>query len=175
MSNNSLDIGLSLIYNLHVMFVFWILLPYLVNLCCPVCQRDSAALIMSEERCPLSPDITSVKSLSTQTNLHHVSYILSHTHSQLLPRKHVAAKHFIFSTALLLVLVNLAATSTQNLQYHCDWADKENLYWRIQYPQKGSLFIVQKNLSLCESIMHHCRCRNSYSSVLHCSTAATDS
>lgn len=64
------------------MFVFWILFPHLVCLCCPVCQGDSTALIMSEERRPLSPDITAVKPLSTQTNLHHVSDILSpHTHS----------------------------------------------------------------------------------------------
>ena len=100
---------LSVLYNLHVMFVFWVLLPYLVCLCCPVCQGDSVALIMSEEHCPLSLDITAVTSLSTQANLHHVSYVLSththtdtdtHTHTQLLPRKHVAEKHFIFNTAL---------------------------------------------------------------------------
>lgn len=49
---------------------------------CPVCQGDSAALIKSEEHCRLSPDIAAVRSLSTQTNLHHVSCILSpRTHS----------------------------------------------------------------------------------------------
>lgn len=69
------------------MFVVRIPLPCLVYLRFPVCQGDSAALKMSEGALSsLSRDITAVKSLSTQTNLQRVSYILS-THSTAAPQE----------------------------------------------------------------------------------------
>ncbi len=70
---------------------------------------------MSEEHRPLSPDTTAVKSLSAQTNLHHVSFILSpHTHTAA-PQETRSSKTHYFQYSFAARLFTSAATSTQNL------------------------------------------------------------
>lgn len=151
-----------------------------VSLCVKVtvllwkCQR---------EHCPLSQDITAVKSLSTQTNLHRVSYILSpHTHKhscspgnklQQKTRylKHIFYYDFIFNTVFAVRLVILAATiaaiSTQNTSMWWLRGQKGRLFsgeYSMQ-TKKGNYSLswkIHKNLYLCESAMRHWRCKNEF-------------
>lgn len=105
----------------------------------------------------------------------------THTQTQLLPRKQVAAKNTLFKTHILLwfyfqhsfavrlviLAATIAAISTQNTSMWCLRGQKGHLFsgeYSMQ-TKKGNYSLswkIHKNLYLCESTMHHWRYKNEF-------------
>lgn len=112
------------------------------------------------EHCPHSQDITAVKSLSTQTNLHCVSYILGpHSHSCSTPRAQ-QNKTFEIDIYLILLLFPCLQLLLPLLHKTCQFSereDKRSICSGYKSGNYSSSWKIYKNLYLCEWALHHRR------------------
>lgn len=117
------------------------------------------------EHCPHSQDITAVKSLSAQTNLHCVSYILGpHSHSCSTPcvqqnKMFEIDIYFILLWDLFPCLQLLLPLLHKTCQFS-EREDKSSICSGYKSGNYSSSWKIYKNLYLCEWALHHCRYQN---------------